>query len=74
MAICPECDYDELTTADLEEGDEMTCPECGQLLVVTGPDDLRVGGEDDDDDLDDEEEEDENGLQLDDEEVKDDDD
>ncbi len=58
MAICPECEYDELTTDDLEEGEEMTCPECGQLLVVAGPDDLRIAGDDEDETLDDDEEED----------------
>jgi hypothetical protein len=64
MAICPECDYDELTTDDLEEGEEMTCPECGQLLVLAGPDHLQVAGDGDDQALDEEEEEED--LQADD--------
>ena len=61
MAICPECDYDELSTDDLEEGEEMTCPECGQLLVVTGNDELQVADEDDEALDDDDEDEDEEG-------------
>jgi hypothetical protein len=62
MATCPECEFDEIDTEDLEEGDRMSCPECGKSLVLTGSDDLDVADEDDDldddDDLEDEEEED----------------
>jgi hypothetical protein len=60
MATCPECDFDEIDTSDHEEGDELSCPECGKMLVLAGPDDLEVADDDeddDDDDLDDEEEE-----------------
>jgi hypothetical protein len=61
MATCPECDYDEIDTEDFEEGDTLSCPECGKSLVMIGPDevDFADGDEDDDDDLDDEEEEEE---------------
>ena len=61
MATCPECDFDEIDTADFEEGDAMSCPECGKSLVVTGPDDVETADDDDDldDDLEDDEEEDE---------------
>lgn len=52
MAICPECEYDDLEVDDLEEGEELACPECGQRLVLAGPDDVRAV--DDEDDLDDE--------------------
>jgi hypothetical protein len=56
MATCPECDYDEIDTDDFEEGDKLSCPECGKNLVLIGPDELDyVAGEEDDDDLDDEE-------------------
>ena len=48
MAICPECEFDDLDADSLEEGEEMTCPECGQLLVLVGPDDLQIADEDDD--------------------------
>ena len=60
MATCPECDYDEIDTEDYEEGDTLSCPECGKSLVMIGPDevDFADGDEDEDeDDLDDEEEE-----------------
>jgi hypothetical protein len=62
MATCPECEFDEIDTTDHEEGDELSCPECGKMLVLAGPDDLEVADDDDDeddddDDLDDEEEE-----------------
>ena len=57
MATCPECDYDELDTDDFEEGDELSCPECGKRLVMTGDDEVDLA--DDEDDLDDDEEEDE---------------
>ena len=71
MATCPECEFDEIDTEDFEEGDTLSCPECGKSLVMTGADELDVAGDEDDDDLDDddlEEEEDEDEDDLDDEE------
>ena len=62
MATCPECDYDEIDTEDFEEGDTLSCPECGKNLVLLGNDELDFADEDDedlDDDEDDEEEPDE---------------
>jgi hypothetical protein len=61
MATCPECEFDEIDTEDFEEGDTLSCPECGKNLVLTGADELDFADddEDDDDDLDDEEEEEE---------------
>src|SRR5687767_1575462 len=60
MATCPECDFDEIETEDFEEGDTLSCPECGKNLVVTGADEVEFADEDDDDlDDDDLEEEDE---------------
>jgi hypothetical protein len=62
MATCPECDFDEIDTAEHEEGDELSCPECGSNLILSGPDELEVADDDeDDDDLDDDEDEDEDG-------------
>ena len=60
MATCPECEYDEIDTEDFEEGDTLSCPECGKNLVVTGADELDVADEDDEDedDLDEDEDED----------------
>jgi len=60
MATCPDCDYDEIDTDDLEEGDAVSCPECGRKLVLGEDGDLEFAdGEDVDDDDDDDEEEDE---------------
>ncbi len=53
MATCPECDFDEIDTEEFEEGDTLSCPECGKNLVMTGADEVEFA--DDEDDLDDEE-------------------
>lgn len=60
MATCPECDFDEIDTEDFEEGDKLSCPECGKNLVLVGPDEVDfVDGDDEDEDLDDDEEDEE---------------
>ena len=60
MATCPECDFDEIDTEDFDEGDTLSCPECGKSLVLLGADELDVADDDDDeDDLDDDDLEDE---------------
>ena len=67
MATCPECEFDEIETEDFEEGDTLSCPECGKSLVMTGADQVEVADDDDDDDdLDDDEEEEEDALDEDD--------
>ncbi|HEY6510099.1 MAG TPA: hypothetical protein VIY56_18880 [Vicinamibacterales bacterium] len=49
-----------MDTEELEEGDALSCPECGRKLVLNGLGDLDFADPDDDlDDDDDEEEEDE---------------
>ena len=61
MATCPECEFDEIDTEDFDEGDTLSCPECGKSLVVMGSDELEVADADDDlddDDLDEDEDED----------------
>ena len=58
MATCPECEYDEIDTEDFEEGDTLSCPECGKNLVLLGNDELDYADEDDED-LDDDEDEEE---------------
>ena len=59
MATCPECEFDEIDTTDHEEGDELSCPECGKLLVLAGPDNVEVAPDADDaDDADDDEDDD----------------
>jgi len=70
MAICPECEFDEVDTADFEEGDSLSCPECGKSLVVSANGDLDFADDDEDDDDDDDDDEDD---EDDDEEVEDDD-
>ena len=58
MATCPECEFDEIDTHDFEEGDTLSCPECGKNLVLTGADEVDFADDDDDDDdLDDDEDE-----------------
>jgi ribonuclease E len=58
MATCPECEFDEIETADYEDGDTFSCPECGKNLVLSGADDVQLADEEDED-LDDDEDEDE---------------
>jgi hypothetical protein len=72
MATCPECEYDEVDTEDMEEGDTLSCPECGKNLVVTGADEVDLADEDEDD-LDDDDDEDEDADEDDDEDDLDDD-
>ena len=67
MATCPECEFDEIDTADQEEGDTVSCPECGKNLVLVGADELDVADDDDDLDDDDEDEDVEEGEDEDDE-------
>jgi len=63
MATCPECEYDEIDTEDFEEGDTLSCPECGKNLVLLGNDELDFADDDDDlDDDDDDEEEDDDDV------------
>jgi hypothetical protein len=70
MATCPECEYDEIDTEDFEEGDTLSCPECGKNLVLLGNDELDFA--DDDDDLDDDDDEEEDDEEVEDEEDEDD--
>ena len=76
MATCPECEFDEIDTEDFEEGDTLSCPECGKNLVLTGADEVDVADDDDDDDdddlEDDEEEEDDDDDEDDEDEDEDD--
>src|SRR3954464_12975952 len=58
MATCPECEFDEIETAEYEEGDTLSCPECGKNLVVMGSDQVEIA-DDEDEDLDDDDDEDE---------------
>jgi len=71
MATCPECEFDEIETADYEEGDTFSCPECGKNLVLVGADGVEIA-DDEDEDLDDDDEDDEDDEDLDEDEDEDD--
>jgi alpha-aminoadipate/glutamate carrier protein LysW len=59
MVNCPLCDapldFDE---DELDEGDELTCDECGEMVRVSSKVPLELEGVDDDDDDEDDEDED----------------
>src|SRR4026208_438652 len=76
MASCPECEVDRVDTADREEGDTLSCPECGKNLVLLGHDELDFADDDDedDDDLEDDEEDEDEDDCDDDDELRDDED
>ncbi len=64
MVNCPVCDAElDLEEEELDEGDTVTCDECGADLRVVGVDPLDLESledeEDEDDDDDDEEDEEE---------------
>ncbi len=71
MVTCPMCDAVlDVEEDELDEGDEITCEECGDTIVVTSKDPLElesadeVDDEDEDEDFDedfDEDEEEEDG-------------
>ena len=73
MATCPECEFDEIDTADYEEGDTFSCPECGKNLVLVGADEVEIATDDDeeDEDLDDDQDEEDDEEDLDEEDDED---
>lgn len=56
-SICPECDEEVYVDAEVEQGDRVTCDECGSHLVVVGLDPIEMDlyEESESDDPDDEE-------------------
>jgi len=55
MAICPGCEAEiEVDEFDVDKGDQLTCPECGEDLEVTNlsPIELDLVTEDEDEDED----------------------
>ncbi len=60
MINCPKCDAAiDVDEEDLDEGDALTCEECGANLNVSGVSPLELAPEkDDDDDFDDEDDDD----------------
>lgn len=41
-SICPECDEEVYVDAEVEQGDRVTCEECGSQLVVVGLDPIET--------------------------------
>ena len=41
-SICPECDEEVFVDAESEQGDRVTCDECGTQLVVVGLDPIEM--------------------------------
>lgn len=59
MPICPECDAEiEVDEFDVDKGDELSCPECGSNLEITGLSPLELELADEDEDEDDDEKDD----------------
>ena len=59
MPICPECDAEiEVDEFDVDKGDELSCPECGSNLEITGLSPLELELADEDEDEDDEKDDD----------------
>ena len=59
MAICPECDEPVVIDEDeVEEGDIVSCEECGSVLKVVSVTPLEFDAVDDEDDENDDEDED----------------
>ena len=62
MVLCPECDTDlDIEEGDMEEGDVVSCSECGSdfEVVTINPLELNKVEEEEEDDEDDEEDEEE---------------
>ena len=62
MALCPECDTDlDIEEDDVEEGDVVSCAECGSdfEVITANPLELKKVNEDEEDEEDDDEEEEE---------------
>jgi alpha-aminoadipate/glutamate carrier protein LysW len=56
MVLCPECESDlDLDEGELEEGDVVSCAECGTDFEVITPAPLELAPVSDDDDDDDDE-------------------
>ncbi len=56
---CPKCDAAlDVEEDELDEGDTLSCDECGATLIVSGVSPTELKAEDDDDDFDDEDDDD----------------
>lgn len=45
-SICPDCSEEVYVDADCEQGDNVTCDECGSKLVVVGLDPVELDMQD----------------------------
>ena len=74
MATCPECDAEvEVDEDGVDLGDEISCNECGQTLVISNTDPLELDfAADDEDDEDEEEDEPEEDDEVEDDEEEED--
>ena len=62
MITCPMCDADiDVEEEDLDEGDELTCDECGATISVTSTDPLELEADDEEDDEEEDEDDSEYG-------------
>jgi alpha-aminoadipate/glutamate carrier protein LysW len=69
MITCPKCDADiDVEEEDLDEGDLLSCDECGAALTVSSVNPVELAPEDDNDDEDDEDYDDDDDDEDDDEE------
>ena len=41
-SICPECDEEVFVDAETEQGDRVSCDECGAQLVIVGLDPIEM--------------------------------
>ena len=41
-SVCPECDEEVYVDAEIEQGDRVTCDECGTQLVIVGLDPIEM--------------------------------
>jgi alpha-aminoadipate carrier protein LysW len=80
MVTCPVCDGDiDVDEEEVDEGDTLSCDECGASLKVLGKDPLELESADDadddgdEDDLDDDDEDDDEDSEDEDEDDEDDD-
>ena len=75
MVTCLACDADiDLDESELDEGDSISCDECGATLRVAGLDPLELESDDLDEDDDDDDEDEDDDFDDDDEDEDEDDD
>ena len=74
MATCPDCEFDDIDLDEYDNGDTLSCPECGRALIVNGNELDFADDDDDDEDDEDEKEKEKEKDDLDEEIIEDDDD